>query len=453
MTNQVTHLKKALTTQQDELTQLVRDVLQQATSQGATAAAVSASRYTGYELSVRLGDVETLEYNEDKGFGISVYFGQRKGSASTTDTRPDAIANCVAKACEFARFTEEDPCAGLADSDQMAQNYPDLDLCHPWDLTPEQAISLGKECEAIALAQDKRIHNSEGVTISTHHGVCVYGNSHGFIGGYPTSRHDMSCVLLAKDSQGMQRDYDYTTSRIPKELCSIETLAKTAATRTVQRLSGRRLKTRKSPVIFRADVARGLLSHFIGAIEGSSIYRKSSFLVDCLGSDVFASHITLHEAPHLPGAIGSAPFDGEGVRTTPREIVKDGRLQNYILGSYSARKLGMQTTGNAGGIHNLFINAHKDCPLEQLLKEMDTGLFVTEVMGQGINLVTGDYSRGAAGFWVENGEIQYPVEEITIAGNLSDMYKNLQAVANDVDCRGNIKSGSILLEEMTVAGY
>lgn len=451
MTDQLATTTKFLTSQQAELTQLVADVLQEAKSKGATAAAVSASRYTGFDLNVRLGDVENLEYNEDKGIGISVYFDQRKGSASTTDTRREALVDCVEKACQFARYTQDDPYNGLADKDLMASDYPDLDLCHPWDLDPERAITLAKECEAIALAQDKRIHNSEGVNIGTYHGVKAYGNSHGFMGTYPTSRHDISCILLAKDHKGMQRDYEYSTARNASDLYSIETIAKTAAKRTVERLGARRLKTCKVPVIFRADVARGFLSHFVGAIEGGNIYRQSSFLLDHLDKPVFAPHITLHEAPHLPGGIGSAPFDAEGVRTRAGDIVKDGILQHYILGSYSARKLGMQTTGNAGGVHNLFIN-NCDLNFSQLLKKMDTGLLVTEVMGHGINLVTGDYSRGAAGFWVEKGEIQYPVEEITIAGNLSDMYKNLQSVANDIDHRGNLKTGSILLEEMTVAG-
>lgn len=449
--SEIQTVNSALRDTQGELKQLIADILKQAAARGASSADVAASQYTGYQLAVRMGEVETLEYNQDKGIGITVYFGQCKGSASTTDTRPEEIAACVEKACQFARYTEADPFAGLADKSLMATDYPDLDLCHPWSLDPEAAIPLAIEAEKIALNADNRIVNSEGVSISTHYGVRAYGNSHGFIGAYSSSLHAASCVLIAKDKQGMQRDYEYTEARDPASLESLEYVAGQAVDKTIKRLGARRLPTQKVPVIFKASVARGLLAHFVAAIQGASIYRQSSFLLDKLNQQIFAPKINIYEDPHLAKAIGSAPYDSEGVRTSKSDIVVDGILQHYLLGSYSARKLGMQSTGNAGGVHNLMVG-YENIDLAGLLKEMGRGLLVTELMGQGINIVTGDYSRGASGFWVENGEIQYPVEEITVASNLADMFMNIQRVANDVDHRGNIKTGSILIGEMTVAG-
>ncbi len=431
--------------------QLTQNILDEAKAQGATSAEVSVSQGIGFSISVRMGVVETVEYHRDKGIGITVYFGKRKGSASTSDPGADAIKAVVSAASRIAQLSGEDPYAGLADAELMAKTYPDLDLYHPWYIEPEQAIAMALECENQARAVDKRIVNSEGASVSTYQSVGVYGNSHGFIGGYPSSRHSISCSLVGQDAKGMQRDGYYTIARDANDLLSVALVAKEAAVRTVKRLGARRLKTCTVPVIFQAEIARGLIGSFLGAISGGNLYRKSSFLIDHLGKKVFADNISLYERPHIPKGFGSAPFDGEGVATHDRDLVTNGVLQGYLLGSYSARKLGMKTTGNAGGAHNILIKT-SDHDLPSLLKQMGKGLLVTEVMGQGVNLVTGDYSRGASGFWVENGEIQYPVEEITIAGNLRDMYQHLVAVGNDIDRRGSIHTGSILLDSMMVAG-
>ncbi|MEO8401255.1 MAG: metalloprotease PmbA [Gammaproteobacteria bacterium] len=435
----------------DYLKNIVADILQEAAKQGATAAEVDVGMNKGYSVTARMRDVESVEYNQDKIVDITVYFGQRTGSASLSDIRPEAIRSAVQAACNIARFADKDDCAGLAEKELLAFDYPDLDLCSPWNLTVEQAIEMALKCESIALAKDKRIKNSEGASISTTEGCHAYGNSQGFIGLYAATRHDISCSLIAQKGDDMQRDYNYTVSCDPHLLESIEVIANTAVDRAVRRLGAKRLSTRRVPVIFAAEEARGLLGHFVSAISGGSLYRKSSFLLDHLGKAVFPTHVQIDERPHLLKSLGSSPFDENGVRTRPNVFIKDGILQNYSLGVYSARKLGMQTTGNAGGVHNLFINTGKK-NLAELLKTMGTGLYITDLMGQGINLVTGDYSRGATGFWVENGEIQYPVEEITIAGNLRDMYAHLVEVGCDVDKRGNIQTGSILLENMTVAG-
>lgn len=435
----------------DYLKNIVADILQEAAKQGATAAEVDVGMNKGYSVTARMRDVESVEYNQDKIVDITVYFGQRTGSASLSDIRPLAIRSAVQAACNIARFADKDDCAGLAEKELLAFDYPDLDLCSPWNLTVEQAIEMALKCESIALAKDKRIKNSEGASISTTEGCHAYGNSQGFIGLYAATRHDISCSLIAQKGDDMQRDYNYTVSCDPQLLESIETVANIAADRAVRRLGAKRLSTRRVPVIFAAEEARGLLGHFVSAISGGSLYRKSSFLLDHLGKAVFPKHVQIDERPHLLKSLGSSPFDENGVKTRPNVFIKDGILENYSLGVYSARKLGMQTTGNAGGVHNLFINTGKK-NLAELLKTMGTGLYITDLMGQGINLVTGDYSRGATGFWVENGEIQYPVEEITIAGNLRDMYAQLVEVGNDVDKRGNIQTGSILLENMTIAG-
>ena len=430
---------------------LVTTVLQEAKKQGATSAEVDVAVNQGFNVMVRMGDVETVEYNQDKIIEVTVFFGQRSGSASMSDVRPQAIRDCVKAACNIAKFTDEDEFSGLADQSLLAFDYPDLDLHYPWQLSVPAAIDIGKECEAIGLAQDKRITNSEGASVSTVTVWHGYGNSLGFIGVTPVTRHEISCVLIAKEGEEMQRDYHYSVACDPQNLSSIQEIATEAATRTVRRLGGRRMATRKTPVIFQAEEARSLLGHFTAAIRGSSLYRKSSFLLDHLGQQIFPSHITLDERPLLPKSLGSAAFDEDGVRTAANVFVNQGVLEKYSLGVYSARKLGMQTTGNAGGVHNLFVTTGTE-DFAGLLKKMGTGLVVTEMMGNGVNMVTGDYSRGASGFWVENGAIQYPVEEITIAGRLQDMYKNLVDVGTDVDQRGNIQTGSILLEEMTVAG-
>jgi PmbA protein len=436
---------------QASLEQLVADILQEAARQGATSAEVDVAVNKGFSVQLRMGEVETVEYNQDKIIGITVFFGQRSGSASVSDLRPESLRAAVQAACNIARFTDEDSFGGLAEKSLLAFNYTAPDVYYPWNIAVADAIELARECEAIALAKDKRITNSEGVSIGTVEVLHGYGNSHGFIGIYPVTRHELSCVLIAKEGDEMQRDYSYTVNCDANSLESIQSIAEKAAERTISRLGGRRVPTCRVPVIFEAEAARGLVGHFISAIQGGSLYRKSSFLVDHLGKQIFPKHIQIDERPFLPKSLGSAPFDDNGVATQSNVFIKDGVLEKYSLGVYSARKLGMQTTGNAGGVHNLFISHGKN-DLPALLKKMDKGLLVTELMGNGVNLVTGDYSRGMSGFWIENGQIAYPVEEITIAGKLPDMYGNLVEVGNDVDQRGNVQTGSILLEEMMVAG-
>ncbi len=451
MTEMTFNNANELTKKQQELSNTIEDIIQRACTKGATAAEVSASVDQGYDVSVRKGEVETLEYTQDKGIGITVYFGDRKGGASTTDTSPEAIESVIDKACNIARYTGEDSFSGLAEADLMAFDYPDLDLCHPWHLDPEQAIELAQQAEQAGFATDKRISNSDGTSVSTYVGLRVYANSHGFIGSYPRSRHGITSVFIANAGDDMQRDYDYTAARDPRDLTDAVLMAKSAAQRTVARLNAQRLQTQQVPVIFSAQMASSLISHFLAAIRGSSIYRQASCMLDQLQRPVFAPHVRIHECPHLLKGLGSAPFDNEGVGTKAENIVADGILQRYLLSSYSARKLQMQTTGNAGGARNVFIDTSED-DLPSLMRQMGTGLYVTELMGQGVNIVTGDYSRGAAGFWVENGKIQYPVHEVTIAGNLRDMFQQIVKVGNDVDRRSNIQTGSILIENMMLAG-
>ncbi len=445
------HRSDDMTQRQAHLQQLVEDLLSEAKRQGASSAEAAVSSDAGLSASVRMGEVETIEHTRDNGLGISVYFGQRKGSASTSDLSPQAIIDTVQAACSIARYTSEDDCAGLADAELMAQDIPDLDLYHPWDIKVDTAIELGKECEAAALDYAPQINNSDGATLSTHSGLHVYGNSHGFIGGYPSSRHSLSCSVLGQDEQGMQRDYWYTSGRAASDLQGADEVGRKAGERTLARLGARKIGTRQSPVIFQADMAVGLLRNLIGAISGTALYRQSSFLLDHLGKQIFPEFVHIHENPLLPRGLASAPFDAEGVATRARDIVDQGVLQGYALSSYSARKLGMQTTGNAGGVRNLTIE-QGELDLAGLLKKMDRGLLVTELMGQGINMVTGDYSRGAAGFWVEDGEIQYPVQEITVAGNLKQMFMQLLAVGRDIDPRTSVRTGSWLIESMTIAG-
>jgi PmbA protein len=381
-----------------------------------------------------------------------VYFGHRKGSASTADFSPDAVSATVAKACSIARFTAEDVCSGLADPQLMEKSPRDLDLAHPWNISADRAIEIAKSCEAAALDFDPRINNSEGSSVSTHQGLHVYGNTHGFVGGYPTTSHTLSCVVLAGTGEDMQRDYWYSSSRDWQELENPEAIGRESARRTIARLEPRKLSTRRAPTLFVPEIARGFIGHFTAAIRGSSQYRESSFLLNSVGEQIFPAGFSISERPHLLKAMGSAPFDDEGVVTRDRELIADGVLTGYILSSYSARKLGLQTTGNAGGAHNLIVAPNATGGLPAMLQKLGTGLLVTELMGQGVNMVTGDYSRGAAGFWVENGEIQYPVAEITIAGNLREMFSKIAAVGDDVDVRGGIRVGSILLDEMTIAG-
>ena len=436
-----------------ELTDIAAFTLREAREAGATQAEADVSLQQGLNVTVRLGEVETVEYQRDRALGITVYFNQAKGSASSADLRPDAVREMVRKACSIARHTARDEFAGLADAADMASVVPDLGLFHPWELSPEDAIEMARACEAAGLAVDKRVKNSEGASVSTHRGVRVYGNSHGFLAGYPSTSHSVSCVLIAQEGEDMQRDYWYSTARAPSGIEALEDIGRRAGERAVARLGARQVSTRKAPMVFAADLARGFLGHMISAVQGSSQYRKSSFLLDAAGTQVLPSHVQMQERPHMPGALASSPFDSEGVSTRNRDLVRDGVLQGYVLGSYSARKLGLRTTGNAGGIHNMLVSSSLGPQdFTQLLATMGTGMYVTELMGDGVNGVTGDYSRGATGFWVENGAVSYPVHEVTIAGNLKQMYQGVRAIGSDVDERGAIRTGSVLLDEITIAG-
>ncbi|TAK51797.1 MAG: metalloprotease PmbA [Gammaproteobacteria bacterium] len=434
-----------------ELEAIVGQALAQARQGGATQAEAGVSVSTGLSVTVRLGEVETLEYQRDRGLGITVYVGGRKGSASTANLAPEAIAETVMKALSIVRFTAVDEFAGLPDAAVMARDWPDLDLCHPWEIDAPAAIELARECEAAGRACDPRITNSEGATVSTQRTLRVLGNSHGFIGGYPSSVHSISCVLLGQSGDDLQRDYWFTTARDWRRLEGPAEVGRRAAERALRRLGAGRLATRRAPVLFVPELARGLVGHLVAAVSGTAQYRRSSFLLDAAGERLLPEHLSLVERPHLPGALGSAPFDSEGVATRDRDLVVDGVLQGYVLDAYSARKLGLTTTGNAGGVHNLMVRGPTLAP-EALLQRMGTGLLVTELMGQGVNPVTGDYSRGGAGFWVEGGAITGPVHEITIAGNLRGMYRDVVAQGSDVDERGTIHCGSLLIGEMTIAG-
>ncbi len=433
------------------LKETVEFMLQQAKSRGASATEAGLSVETGLSVTVRMGEVETIEYNRDRSFGLTVYFGQRKGSASTTDFSQQAVIDTVKAACDIARYTEEDQYAGIAEKETLAYGYPDLDLNHPWDITAEQAVEMATQCEATSLNYDKRITNSEGAYITAHQAYRIYANSHGFVGDYASTRHSNGCAVIASEGEGMERDYWYSINRNANQLDDLDYVGEMAAQRALKRLNARQVKTQKVPVVFHAEVARGLLGHLVRALGGGAQYRRASFLVDKLASQIFPERIHIDERPHLKQAIGSAPFDGEGVKNSAHDLVKDGVIQSYVLDSYAARRLNTKTTGNSGGMHNLFINSD-DYDLDGLLKEMGTGILVTEVMGQGVNIVSGDYSRGGTGFWVENGEIQYPIEEFTLASNLTDMYQRLSLVGNDIDTRSSLCTGSWLVDEMTIAG-
>ena len=436
---------------------LLQDVagfaLEEARRQGASQYEVDASLSQGLGTTVRLAEVDTIEYQRDRGLAVTVYFGKRKGSASTADLGREAVRATVEKACAIARYTAEDPYAGLLEPEYLAREIPDLDLDHPWGLAAEDAIAIARRCEQAGRAVDPRITNSEGASVSSQRHMGVYGNSLGFLAGFAGTSHSVSCSLIAQQGDQMQRDYWYTTARDPADLDRPETVGATAGRRALARLGARKLATRKAPVLYSPDMARGLYRHFIGAIRGPSQYRKASFLLNAAGEQVFPAFLQMHERPHILKALASAPFDDEGAATRDRELVQNGILQGYVLGSYSARRLGLKPTGNAGGIHNLIVDASADSPgHDALLRRMGSGLLVTELMGQGVNGVTGDYSRGASGFWVEDGAIAYPVHEITIAGNLRDIYRNIVAVGSDVDPRGGIRCGSVLIGEMTIAG-
>jgi PmbA protein len=436
-----------------ELKEIIELALKEARSAGATQAEADVSLQQGLNVTVRLGEVETIEYQRDRGLGITVYFDGAKGSASSAKLTPDAIRDMVAKACAIARHTARDECAGLADREDLATAIPDLELFHPWDITPESAIEIARDCEAAGTAVDRRLTNSEGASVSSHRGVRVYGNSHGFLAGYPSTSHSISCVLIAQEGEDMQRDYWYSSARDPATLDEVGTIGRRAAQRAVERLGARKMATRRAPVVFAAELARGFFGHLVAAVRGSSQYRKSSFLLGAAGESVLPAFVQMQERPHIRAGIASSPFDGEGVTTRDRDLVRDGVLTGYVLGTYSARKLGLRTTGNAGGIHNLLVSGGADAPtLDALLARMGTGLYVTELMGQGINGVTGDYSRGASGFWVENGVRQYPVHEITIAGNLKQMYRDVVAIGSDLDTQGAIRTGSVLVDGLTIAG-
>jgi PmbA protein len=433
------------------LQNVATDALKRAREKGATACEVELSEGYGQTVTVRMDEVETIEYNRDKGLSVTAYIGKKKGYASSADISARAIAQTVDAAVSIAGFTAMDEASGLADAELLAHDLGDLDLFFPWDLPVEKAIDMAKACESAAFALDKRISNSEGASVACQQSQFVLANSLGFMAGFPSSRHYISCAVIASEDDQMQRDDWYVSERAPQDLARPESIGDYAGRRALARLRSRKIKTQKVPVLFEAPVASGLLSHFVSAVSGGSLYRKSSFLVDSLGKRVFSPIVNLSERPHLKRGQSSSWFDDDGVATRDREVVQDGVVQGYFLGSYSARKLGMQTTGNAGGSHNLILRSG-DHDLPALIKLMGRGLLVTELMGQGINMVTGDYSRGAAGYWVERGEIQYPVEEITIAGNLREMFQSVTAIGKDVLTRGSRSCGSILVDRMTIAG-
>lgn len=432
------------------LEQRVAFILDEASRQGASACEVAVSQNTGLSVGVRQGEVETVELNCDQGFGITLYLDQRKGSASTSDTSDEAIRSTIAAALAIARNTSPDPCSGLADAELMATELPDLDLYHPWALSAEQAIERALQCEAAALQMDSRL-SSDSANISSQQGCRVYGNSHGFIGSSLGSRHSASAVLIVNTPEGMQRDYWYTVDRRADQLMTPEALGQRAAERTLARIGAQPVKTARVPVLFAADQAAGLLGHLIGAISGGAVYRQSTFLLEAMDTQIFPEWVTVDERPHMLQALGSAAFDGDGLATRAQAFVEQGRLRSWVLSTYSGRRLKLPSTANAGGVHNLHVSANAG-DLPSLLREMGTGLLVTELMGQGVNGVTGDYSRGAGGFWVENGVISHPVREVTIAGNLREMFSNLRCVGSDIERRGNYLTGSWLVDGMTVGG-
>lgn len=435
----------------ETLRDIAQDLIRYAQKKGATASSAEISEGFGQSVSVRQGEVETIEYNRDKGVSVSVYIGQQRGNASTSDFSAQALRDTVDAAMNIARYTARDDCAGLPDKARLATTFPDLDLYHPWELSVEQAITLACECEQAAFQADRRIKNSEGASVGVHEAQFIFANSLGFSAGFPSSRHSVSCAVIAGRGATMQRDYWYSVARNAREILKVEEIGRIAAERTVRRLKARKLRTIQCPVLFEAPIAASLIGHFVGAVSGSSLYRKSSFLLDQIGKPVFSENMHIEDVPDIPRGLASSVFDDEGVKAQHRTIVEAGVLKGYFLGSYSARKLGLETTGNAGGSHNLIVRPG-NLNFDGLLKKMGRGLLVTELLGHGVNSVTGDYSRGAAGFWVERGEIQYPVEEITIAGNLRDMYRQIVAIGSDVLIQGSRQCGSILIENMTVAG-
>ena len=436
--------------QLDRLASLAEDVIRRCRAAGASEVEVGASIDSGLNVGVRMGEVETVEHSRDRGFGVTVYFGKRKGSASTADLAADSITKTIEQACAIAKYTEEDPCAGLADPTRLAKDFPDLDLWHPWRVDPHDAIRLGIEIEAAGRAY-RGITNSEGASVQAGESLSVLATSAGFVGRERGTRHMLSCALIAGDEAGMQRDYWYESVRAEGDFGDPAAIGRKAAERTLARLGARELSTREAPVLFAPEVARSLIGHLVSAVSGGALYRKSSFLLDHAGKSILPQFVDIVEKPRLPRGHASGNFDGEGVATGERPLVRAGVLERYVLGSYSARKLGLESTGNAGGIHNLIVKTGED-DFEAMLRKLGTGLLVTEVMGQGVSIVTGDYSRGASGFWVENGVIAYPVEGITIASNLSEMFRGIAAIGADVDPRSHVLTGSILVERMTIAG-
>lgn len=433
------------------LQEQVEQIIDEARRQGASACEVAVSLEQGLSTTVRQREVETVEFNRDQGFGITLYVGQRKGSASTSASGAEAIRETVAAALAIAQHTSEDECSGLADAALMARDLPDLDLYHAWNVSPERAIELALACEDAAFEADARISNADGTSLNTHQGCRVYGNSHGFVGGYASTRHSLSCVMIAEGDGQMQRDYWYDVNRRGDLLADPRSIGRRAAQRAASRLGARPVPTCEVPVLFSAELAGGLFGSFLSAISGGNLYRKSSFLEGALGQRLFPRWLTLDERPHLPRALASAAFDGDGLATYAKPFVENGELVSYVLGTYSGRKLGLPSTANSGGVHNLFVT-HGDQDQAALIRQMGRGLLVTELMGHGLNMVTGDYSRGAAGYWVENGEIQFAVQEVTIAGNMKDMFDRIVAIGSDVETRSNIHTGSVLIERMTVAG-
>jgi PmbA protein len=457
--SQTKEFNDPLIEQLDQVKVRVAQVLELAKSLGADGAEVAMSRQQGLSVGTRLGEVENVEFTNDGALGITVYQQGRKGSASTADLSEKALAQAVEAAVNIAKYTSVDDCSGLADKALLAMDPIDLDLYHPKELSTEQAIDIAKECEQSALASDTRITNSDGASLDCFSGFKVYGNSNGQLVGYPSSRHSLSCVVIAGSDDDMQRDYAYDVNRDFALLDSGTSIGEKAASEVLSRLNPQKLSTRKVPVLFRADIANTIWGHFIAAISGGNLYRKSSFLLDAIGKDVFPEFLSIQERPHIKKALASSAFDSEGVLTQDRDIILDGALQTYLLTSYSARKLGLTTTGHAGGIHNWLVKdkniqtkGNVNADFDAMLKTLGTGLLVTELMGQGVNVVNGDYSRGAAGFWVENGELAYPVSEITIAGNLTQMFNGIIAVGADTDKHGSIATGSILIDEMQIAG-
>lgn len=437
--------------ERQQLEQAVSQALDYAKKSGADNSEVYISKQTGISVSTRQSQVESIEFNHDGALAIAIYQNGKKGSASTSDLSQQAIEACVDAAKEIARHTSQDPCAGLADADLLAKDIPDLDLYHPSELSAERGIQLASECESIAMNLSPKLKASDGASYYSHNGLRVYGNSHGFLASYPSSRHSLNCMLIAEQDGQMQRDYSYTSSRLDNKLWTPEKLAHDAVKHTIARLGSKKITTQKVPVLFDPSCACSLIGHFVNAISGSSIYRRSSFLLNSIGEQIFPQWFNINELPHIKQGLSSSPYDSEGVATKDLKIVDQGQLQTYLLTSYSSRKLGLRSTGHAGGIHNWFVETSPDT-LQDLFKKMGTGLYVTELMGQGVNIITGNYSRGAAGFWIKNGEIAFPVHEITIAGNLKDIYQNIISIGNDVDERLSMHCGSMLIEEMQVAG-